>query len=79
MKQQTFIAKVFTSEHKQIDFERWTCKRMTTVIKNMIKLYDMPLMKALNSTKEARYFVVYATPDGVNIDEQNKSMKIYLK
>ena len=79
MKKQTYIAFVYNSENKKTDFHRFGCKKMTTVIKNMIKLYDMPLMKALNSTKEARYFVVYATPDGVNIDEQNKSMKIYLK
>ena len=59
---QTYIAIILDASGKEIDFERFSCKRVQTVQNNMIKLFNNSLYRALN--KEADKIAIYATPDG---------------
>ena len=63
MKQQTFIAILKDADGKQTYFERWACKRVETVRKNMLKLWDIPSYRS-GFNKTAKTVEIYATPDG---------------
>lgn len=63
-KKQTYISYLYDQKGKRIDFERWSCKRISTVKKNMLKLWDNSLYRAF--TRNAVTVKVYATPDGYN-------------
>ena len=62
MKKQTYIAIIFNSNGREIGFERFACKKIETVRKNMIELFNNDLYRICN--KDAAQIKVYATPDG---------------
>lgn len=63
IKRQTFLSKIEDDEGNMIDFERWSCKRLSTVEANLRKLYKMSLFQRLYKGK-GLHVVIYATPDG---------------
>lgn len=65
IKQQTFLSKIEDDKGNMIDFERWSCKQLSTVTANLRKLYKMSLFQRLYKGK-GLHVVIYATPDGYN-------------
>lgn len=66
MKKQTFIALIKDENGNNIGFERFACKKLETVRKNMIDLFNNDLYRICMSNANMIY--VYATPDGYNKD-----------
>ena len=64
IKKQTFIAFFVDASGRELDFERFCCKKVATVQGYIKQLWDMPLYRAC--TKGAEAVKIYATPDGVN-------------
>lgn len=64
MKQQTFIVYLEDQNFKMVTFERFSCKRLETVINQMNELLKSSLYRAC--TKEAVSVAIYRTPDGIN-------------
>ena len=62
MKQQTFIVYLEDKNFKMVTFERFSCKRLETVINQMKELLKNSLYRAC--TKEAVSVAIYKTPDG---------------
>lgn len=67
MKQQTYIAIIEDKDFKQMNFERFCCKKVDTVVKNMRELFKSDLYRACS--KGAVSVAIYATPDGINMEE----------
>jgi len=67
MKQQTFIAYLEDQNFKMITFERFSCKRLETVINQMKELLKSSLYRAC--TKEAVSVAIYKTPDGYSKED----------
>lgn len=64
-KQQTFIAFFEDKEGKMINFERFCCKRVSTVQKYVAQLWNSPLYH--NSDLDAAETVkIHATPNGID-------------
>lgn len=57
MKEQTYITCIYNEGGRQVNFERWSCKKVATVNKNMKTLFSNDLYKACN--REARYYITY--------------------
>ena len=63
MKRQTFIAYLQTADGKQVTFERFNCKKVSTVKNQIVKLWlNSSLYRAC--CKGAQVVRIYATPDG---------------
>ena len=64
MKKQTYIVFVKGFNNEDITFERFTCKRVETVKRNMFILLDNSLYaKCIGPWKQC---LIFATPDGVH-------------
>lgn len=57
MKEQTYITYIYNEGGRCINFERWSCKRIATVNKNMKTLFSNDLYCACN--REAHYYITY--------------------
>lgn len=66
MKQQTFIVYLEDQNFKMVTFERFSYKRLETVINQMQELLKNSLYRAC--TKEAVSVAIYRTPDGYTKD-----------
>lgn len=70
MEKMTFISLVFDKskqgKHQQVDFQRWTYKRVETVQKKMLELCE----KYHFSEYYGKVCKVYATPNGYNLEPQ---------
>ena len=64
---QTYIAIVEDKNFNMITFERFSCKKLKTVKKNMLSLFQNSLYRAC--TPGAAAVAVYKTPDGYNKEE----------
>ena len=61
-KQQTFIVHLEDAQGKMCNFERFSCKRLETVRRNMRLLWESDLYRICN--KDVVVWKIYATPDG---------------
>ena len=68
MKKQEFISYLVDKEGKKIDFERWACKKVSTVINNLKKLYTYSIYK--KDIERSEKIVIYKTPDGYTKEEK---------
>lgn len=66
MKQQTFIVYLEDKNLKMVTFERFSCRRLETVINQMQELLKNSLYRAC--TKEAVSVAIYKTPNGYTKD-----------
>lgn len=64
-KQQTFIAFFEGKEGKKITFERFCCKRVSTVQKYIAQLWNNPLYHD-SELDTAETIKIYATPNGID-------------
>ncbi|MEG1758755.1 MAG: hypothetical protein RR235_09960 [Oscillospiraceae bacterium] len=82
-KEQTFLAELLDANGREVDFHRYACKRVNTVIKNITKMYSRYsfMAKDLNNTASV---VIYSTPLGygdgelvwsVTVDEFRRMME----
>lgn len=62
MKEQTFISYLEDENGKMIDFERWTYKKVETVLKSVKELYKHPIYSG--NLKRSKNLSIYATPEG---------------
>lgn len=67
MKKQEYIVYIVNDKDRMIDFERFSCKKLATVIKHMNILFQDRLYRIC--TPDAVAWKVYKTPDGINRDE----------
>ena len=66
MKKQTYIAYFKDENGDMITFERFTCKRVKTVVKSIRELLNNDLyMVCVKGTKTVE---IYASPDGSHIE-----------
>lgn len=63
MKKQTYIVFFQDKEGKEVDFERFSCKRLDTVINGIYTLWNNGLFRAL--TKTATQALVYKSEGGI--------------
>ena len=63
----TYLAIIQNRDFQQITFERFSCKRLETVKKNMLSLLQNSLYRAC--TPGAVAVAIYRTPDGYNREE----------
>ena len=68
MKAQTFITRWEDENHKLVDFERWSCKRLSTVVKKTLLLAEHPIYRECN--EHAIRIAIYRTPDGFTREDQ---------
>lgn len=69
MAKMTYLSTIETVDGKTVDFERWACKRASTVQKNLLKLYTMQSVALRIYQEELKSGAVvrcYETPDGYN-------------
>ncbi len=65
MKIQTFVSAWVDGNGKVINFERWSDKRLNTVIQKTLKLTQHPIYRKDN--KKASYLVFHSTQKGKNV------------
>lgn len=61
---QTFISYLLDEKGKYTDFQRWSYKRVGTILKKNKELYKHIIFK--NAISNAKTFAIYATPNGCN-------------
>jgi hypothetical protein len=66
MKKQTYISYLEDGNQKMIDFERWSHKRVETILSKLSELYKNPFYQIY--MQRAETISIYATPDGYNRD-----------
>lgn len=73
---QTYLVKIIDGSGDTINFERFACKKVETVRKNMYRLFQNDLYRVCNKT--ARKLRIYATPDGYHEEELKAEYDIEL-
>jgi len=61
MKQQTFISIWKDKDNNVVNFERWSDKRLSTIIRKLIKLHTYPIYR---NDKKTVKIEIYDTPNG---------------
>ena len=56
---QTFLVEIYDTQDKYLDFQRFACKRLDTVVKQMRELCKSSMYRAV--TKDISYALVYET------------------
>ena len=68
MKKQTYITILEDENGREINFERWTYKRVKTCVDKMLDLYSGPWASLYREDIDrAARVVCYHTPDGYNL------------
>jgi len=67
MATQTFITRWEDANGTVVDFERWSCKRLTTAIRKSLTLAAHPAYASAN--KRAVKIAIYRTPDGFHHED----------
>ena len=70
---QTYISTVYDKDDKMIDFERWSYKKINTVIKNLKLLYKASFYKTV--LKDAKYITIEDNKSNIIIIDINKIME----
>lgn len=64
----TYIVYIVSENDCCINFERFSCKRIETAKRNMLKLFECELYRICN--KGAKKIKIYRTPDGYNREKK---------
>lgn len=75
MADQTYISFLKDKTGKKVNFERWSYKRLATVIKQLKELYECPIYTKYIAATD--YIEIYATPD--RIDKEKLVFKEEIK
>ncbi len=75
MFEQRFISKLIGKDGRMVDFERWGCKRLKTVVDRLARLYFLNGFASLFRKKldATEYIVIYSSEsDGTNEREEKR-------